>query len=526
MRNFLILTKNQFDRALGSLLWKKDKKRGSAMSAILVIGVLFAAFMALMTFQAHHAAELFVPAGFGDMILANGYMLALVASIFTSLQVVSGGKRVLDADMLLALPISRFAIVASRAISRYLFAFAVILLFLGPYTAAYMMVAGFSATVFFATLILLLVLPFIAVSINLIVDFLSVTFFRNSSFSNILRSVFVIILTLALLGVYFFALNNTNNAPDPDTGRPGHLDSFPVAMLLDFARAFDITALLIILAVTVLPLILGLYLNSLTYGKQNPSGRAHKVDIRAGENRGAIRSILSIDTQKYIQSPAYMINSFLGVLMLFIFSIAVFFLSMETVAGFLGIGADDAEQFAPAMLVMVFAMLVGLSSGPAAAISLEGKSFWVLKTMPVDTRQILIAKTMFNIISSVPFVIIAAVATWIAWGISFPWFLAILLAPIFVAIFSSFLGVYLNLVWPKLNWDSEAQAIRNSTAALVLVLCNMLLIPALFVLLLVINVGATATAWIMVGGFAAIAAGSVTLLMTHGIKLFDKISIR
>lgn len=131
----------------------------------------------------------------------------------------------------------------------------------------------------------------------------------------------------------------------------------------------------------------------------------------------------------------------------------------------------------------------------AATISLEGKSLWIPKTIPVPVRTILMSKVLLNVVIALPATVIASVCVAIALPFTALERLLVVLIPALVAVFISLYGVVINLRFPKFDYINEVNVVKNSMSVVVCLFSSWGILAAptlLYVFLLSDVVGMTA----------------------------------
>lgn len=122
-------------------------------------------------------------------------------------------------------------------------------------------------------------------------------------------------------------------------------------------------------------------------------------------------------------------------------------------------------------LIIAFMNMIDCTS--CVSVSLEGKSLWILKSLPIDAMEVFKAKILVNFI-------IVFVSSLI--GLSFMIFIipvhimyvffAMILFGL-VAIFVGSFGLIVNLKFPKLIWDREIIVIKQSISSFIAVISLM-----------------------------------------------------
>ena len=157
-------------------------------------------------------------------------------------------------------------------------------------------------------------------------------------------------------------------------------------------------------------------------------------------------------------------------------------------------------------LVAVFgAAMAGMVLPTSSSVSLEGKSLWLIRSMPVSTAEVLGTKLRFSLVIYIPpLVILIASAVYVLR----PGALIALAAAVFsllLLLVMAQMGLIANIRHPNLNWTTESQAVKSGAAIIICMLLDYALIAALcFGGYLLIKNGA--------GAALALAAASVLLL--------------
>jgi len=97
----------------------------------------------------------------------------------------------------------------------------------------------------------------------------------------------------------------------------------------------------------------------------------------------------------------------------------------------------------------------------APSISMEGRSIWIVQSLPVRSQQILNAKKMTQIILTLPLALVLAVAVAITIKMPVVETILVLLFITFFEFVHADFGLYMNLLRPNLNWVSEAMVVKQ-----------------------------------------------------------------
>ena len=117
--------------------------------------------------------------------------------------------------------------------------------------------------------------------------------------------------------------------------------------------------------------------------------------------------------------------------------------------------------------IMLFAaailcMLASMNDTAAPSVSLEGKSLWLLQSLPVKPWQVLKAKINLQLLLTVPPLLFCSVCFAIALKPDIFSLLLLIIYPIIYAFFSACFGLIIGVLKPNLTWTNEITPIKQS----------------------------------------------------------------
>ena len=127
---------------------------------------------------------------------------------------------------------------------------------------------------------------------------------------------------------------------------------------------------------------------------------------------------------------------------------------------------DFALLIVPALLFMF--LFIGGSAIPS--VSLEGKALWVIRTLPVKSKDVLMMKEYFQIILTlIPSVFFAIAASAVlsgnVWSI-----ISMTAFAVATSLFSAAFSLYMGLIKADVNWTNETVAIKSNIGVLLVML--------------------------------------------------------
>ena len=91
--------------------------------------------------------------------------------------------------------------------------------------------------------------------------------------------------------------------------------------------------------------------------------------------------------------PAYMINIGFGLILMLIGAFASILFKTDILSA---ISTLDIEPILILSVAMGF--MVVLTFSPAVSLSLEGKHFWILRSLPIAPKTVMFSKIAFNVL--------------------------------------------------------------------------------------------------------------------------------
>ena len=156
-----------------------------------------------------------------------------------------------------------------------------------------------------------------------------------------------------------------------------------------------------------------------------------------------------------------MSNTLIGPIMGCIISGALLFTGPERIKEILPVPVDLAGT-APFLLAGTFCMM----TTAATSVSMEGKNWWLVKSLPLPTKTILDAKILMNLILVLPFYLLSEVFLILALrpGIQEGFWLAVI--PVVILLFACIYGITINLHFPVMDWENEVSVVKQSASAI------------------------------------------------------------
>ena len=515
MREFWILTKLQVSSLFGinKILHMKneeEKKQGKRALGSLVAMVFALGYMSILySYMMAKSFKMFgtLPTLLGIMAMATS-ILILIFSIFETKGVLFGFG---DYDIVMSWPVNVRAVAASRVFSMYANNFVYALLLLLPAGVIYAIMAAPPLWYYPLYLILMFLLPALPTIIGALLGTLltlATARMKKSSLASIAAQMVLV------FGLMIVSMRSGMAFEDPskiasfaELFRPMIQGIYPPAQWFQDALTLgslpSILGLLLLTLATISLLIFWLGRSFVTINSRIKSKPRGETFVMRRQVRATKTSALfSREMKRYLSSSLYVVNTAFGYVMMIIAGVALL-VKAEDVLKLLDMPNVPSL---PALVPFVIGWMVSMGSTTASAISMEGKSLWIIKSMPVSATEWLAAKLKVTWILSIPSILITS--TLIVLGLR-PGLMEIIwmyLLPLAYTFCFSILGLWLNLRMPRLDWQTEAEAVKQGGAVMVNIFVGMAagFAPA-------IVVGATGSALVAPIMFALL--GGVSILL-------------
>ncbi len=473
MNKLGILIKNYLLLAWGEMKYKK-KKNGRSIGSVALIVILGAFLIFTMGSSAVGQIYAYQPFGMAHIALAYSLMLALVVSLLMAIMRGSMGSNTADAELLLSLPVTRQEVILAKSCSKYIFELWPMVVFFLPAVVAYTVIMDAGLGLLLRGLLLVLLIPLLSVGLSYLLNWL---FFKTGSKIKNPQTV-TTVLTMVFLVLYFVFIFtiNTDVATMADLSEieNTYYSFAPVAWGTEFMLSGAISQLLLFACITVLPFALGVWLYAGIFGRSHRTWHSTKtsIDYRV---KTPYQALLKKEVSRYFGSSAYFVNTGFGMVMLLLLTVVVIIGKgsfLADILPFLG-------NLVPIIIILFACFCIATCYVSACSISLEGKSLWILKVLPVKTRDIFLAKLTNHLIVNLPVTLVCSVALVLVLGLPASQAWAVILLPCAYCLLTGVMGLVINLKNPKLEWDGEDKVVKQSTAAILGMLCGML--PAVIV---------------------------------------------
>jgi ABC-2 type transport system permease protein len=514
MSNLGILLKNDVSRMLGSVQGKKNRKKTGIVVCFCVL-----AYIGICVVFGLQIEGLFeTMKDVKKVPLFSSMQIMLMVLLVVAFQSLTGKSKTTDSDFLLSLPLKKYEIVLSKTISKYSFSLMLASMVMLPTLVLYSAIIEVSASVIVWGIVLLLLLPLLSVGLNYIINFLLVRLFNRMKHANLVKTLFAIVLFGGLIAIYVYnsAVMGTITMETIDD----YLNSnFLIGWCVKLMADSNLLCLLYLALVTFGVFAIGVVLYSSIFGKTFVAYKNKSAKVTYSNN-GSFGTLFKKELRKYFSTPIYMFNTIIGPIILVLLTVFLL-IKGNSLRAMIGMLIDTQTIFA--ILTLIYLYMCAMTQVSCVSVSLEGRYLWILKSMPVNSRYVLLSKSLLNMLIFLPVHLITATTISIVFGAGTFEFLMFVLLPVLLNILTSFGGTYINLLLPKLNWDNEVQVVKNSLSVIVTMLISIFFAFVPLILNLC-GLDIYLTAYLTLGIYFALCVATIILLMTSGVQKFNKLA--
>ena len=198
------------------------------------------------------------------------------------------------------------------------------------------------------------------------------------------------------------------------------------------------------------------------------------------DQKKIMKAIVIKDIKRYFSSTVYVFNTFFGLVLMIIATIGLCTNFEKTIEYILsgeipGLDINWLYSIAPKVFFLIVLVLSFMTSITSSSISIEGKTFNISKSLPIDTKKILLSKVIFSNLLIIPVVLICDVIFFINFKLGIIDYILIILVSLVAPTISSLLGLVINLKYPKMDATSDTEVVKQSISSMISVLSGMVI---------------------------------------------------
>ena len=398
-------------------------------------------------------------------------IMTLVEGIYKSSNLLFNCK---DDDLLFSLPINKSSVFFIRIIKFYIFELLYNSMFLIPAMVAYIRWTNVSFTYYIVSFLGLILFPMIPIAISCVIGMFISSVSSKFKKRNIVQ---IVVTTLFLLGVLYLSFNldglmikiseNASSINDMITRL-----YYPAGLYIKLINDFNIMDLVIFIGINVLLFGFTTIVLSNRYFKINSNVKT--IKSRSSEKKYKIKtnkpiiSLIKKELTRFATSPVFVTNAGFG-LVLFIIACIMMVLKFESIGNPLAeqmkISIEQLKLYMPLVLLVFIIFTSLLTSITSSMISLEGKTFSILKSLPVNPYTVIKAKILTAVLIMIPCILIGDSIVIAKFGCNILELIMILVSSIVLPLVSATIGIAVNLKFPKMDATNDTEIVKQSMSS-------------------------------------------------------------
>lgn len=445
---------------------KKEKRRIYALAGVWIFAIcVFLGYSGGYAYGLHllgltHA----VPALFTSII-------SLVLLFFGMFSSASNLFRKNGYDFLSALPIHPFSIVVSRLIRMYIEDLLLCFMVTLPAIGVYVYFASPAFLFYPMWLVALLFMPLIPMCLSVIlgagISLVSTVFKKTALIQALITVAFVVMILYgssylskmgeeisleAIKSITELVLASLEKTYLPAAWIGGITIGKYAGLLPLIGLSVVITAITAFITARIFPFVL-------SHSTQKSERKAFEAEKNV-KTTTLMTALVAREFKRYFASGIYLMNTIISPILSV--GAAVMFSVSGIESVFTMLPFDVNFPFFSAFLIGIICSLMPPS---AVSLSMEGKTWWLLKTLPIKHTHLLGAKILMSVLLHAPFLLAASVLTAVSFAPDAFYWIVMFITPFILDAFACTWALFINLKFPRFDWENEVYVVKQSAAA-------------------------------------------------------------
>ena len=472
MKNLFLLFKIKYQSFFNSF----NKKNPSSYVSIL-LGIILSAV--IIAFSAYINYSMYLVLNSTNQInslIPVVSSVSLLLIIMTSITKIKGtlyGSK--DYNLLKTMPIKNSTIISYKILDIYLSEIKFTLFALAPTIGVLIYFDSLTAYLCLSAIFSIFLLPIFPILVFGIIGMVLSLIFDRFKYSSIITTILSIGLIAAIYIFIYMPKDDNQMANMYINMLKGfkYVDPF-LNNIIDSCNENSLSLVLFIIG-NLLILIVSIVLFASTYNKINMAVESRQINKKNNETfevSSQNKALFKMEMRRIFTSHNVLINVMMGPIMTILVMVIMYLSSnfselKETIP-------NDIDKLRTAFLLFGIIVL-GICPYSAFSISLEGESFWILKTIPVDSKIVCKNKIIISIMTTLPFAIIASIVGGFLYGAPIGEIICVIILYGLFCIFSAYLGLYLNLKKANIHYKTEIEAIKKGSSSVKCMLISTLM---------------------------------------------------
>lgn len=480
MSNLMTLLKIDIINIIGINKLKTSDRKGK-IKDLSFIGIILLSIiiLSLSVFKfCISLSDILIQINQMELLLIMGFIGCVSFSLFNSIYkaplYLYSSK---DMEMLGALPIKDSTILKSKLImiilSNYLYSFLFMII---PAIVYFIRIKP--PFVFILNLfVMFTITPLIPIIIASIITYFIGKISSKSRYKNEVLIIGSLLVVLLIMVLSYNIESSLQNIIIKSTSIIEMIKSiYPLAYyFVDGLKNNNFISVIIFVITSIIPFILFVSIFSKDFrkinSKMNESYKVEGYDIKDLKENSVVKTLLKKEFKRYFSSYSYVLNTIIGPVILGVLAIGVVLLGQEKLSLMLQLSSSTDMFNMQITLMIIFCIMLSCTTN--SSISLEGKNIWILKSSPIREIDIFKSKIFMNLLLVLPMSLISFFIISIKLKFNLKYIFIMSMMIILCSIFTSLYGLYINLMYPKLDFINDIEIVKRSLSTMLTILSSM-----------------------------------------------------
>ena len=470
---------------------KKGKIVGAFIGLIVLYAMIMGYFIASCIGYGHYGLIEAAP-------VLCAVSISILAFFFTFFKTNGYLFNFKEYDMLMSLPFEAKTVAACKFLYMYVKSLSWYMSISVAMMIGYGIYARPAAYTYILWIVLSLFLPIIPMLAASFLGFIIARISAGFKKTNIIQTILTIAFVLFSFSIRFiledmFRNNKTEDVLNQMSAITDNAAGFyfPARWFADAINKSSISGAMLLAGVSVILFTVIFMIVGRSYRNINSSLKNHAASknykMTAQKTKSILNTIAFKEFRRFTGSTAYLVNGGMGQILCVIASILVLIVGLDNAIAMVMQGAPvTVDMLRPAIPLVIY-FFIGMVATTACSPSLEGKNYWIVKSLPISTENLYKGKMLFNMYITVPFMTFGILCLCISARVPVLETILYIILGIALCAFSTTWGCVCGVKHLKLDWENEIEVIKQSAAVAIYMFPNMIVTMGLIVLVVVLG---------------------------------------
>jgi ABC-2 type transport system permease protein len=244
---------------------------------------------------------------------------------------------------------------------------------------------------------------------------------------------------------------------------------YPVYLVLEMLQDDNYLSLIIFIILNISLFIIFIYVLSINFKKiiaklQENRTKSNFV-MKTLRSESISKTLFIKEVKRYFSSPIYVFNTLFGPAIILLAAIASIFYDKSKILSVLKVSGGE-EMIYP-FLVAAIMFVAFFTSTTSSSISIEGKNFWIMKTLPLHSKDIFKGKMRLNLVLILPVAYLSLLIFYFTLGLTIAQLITLFILTLLASLVAVQFGLLINLKFPKMDAPNDTAVVKQSASAMI-----------------------------------------------------------